>query len=65
MKFAFYTKKDGRIQEYSPVFNSEKEAHKWYEDNGEWLEKTFSRKLHLFRMKRIRDKSKSLIREEI
>lgn len=63
MRFAFYTRKNGKLQEYSGIFMSFKEAQQWFEDHGEWIEKNLKRKLHLFKLKSA--KNRALIKEEI
>ena len=50
MRFIFCTKKDGRHIEYSNYFNTVIEAEIWYMNHGQWLEKTFNRKLELLKV---------------
>ncbi len=63
MRFIFCTKKDGRHIEYSNYFNTVIEAEIWYMNHGQWLEKTFNRKLELLKVHQ--GAHKTLIRETI
>jgi len=46
-RYKVISEKTGKLEEYSGSFKTIKDARKWYEKHGKWLEEQFNRKLVL------------------